>query len=510
MNTSSRTINSFRNTLIGITAQIINIILSFITRTVFIKYLSIEYLGVNGLFTNILTVLSLAELGFGTAMIYSLYKPLAQNDYKSITALMNFYSKVYKIIGFAIGILGLALIPALDIIIKDQLNIEHLSLIYVLFLANSITSYFFAYKRSIIITDQRDYILSQYKLYFSIIKALLQILVIVLTKSFIIYLLVQIFSVFAENFFVSLKADKLYPYLKTNKQVKLEKTEKKSIWNNVKALMIYKLGSTVLDGTDNIIISAFLGVIWVGKLSNYTLIVGSLSMIVLQFTNAIAASVGNFIVKESEERQESLLKTITFANFIICGFSFVCLYILINPFIYLWIGSDYLLSQETVFIISFNWYIFGMMNSIWTFRATMGLFVYGKYRPAISAIINVIVSILLAKPMGLFGVLLGTTITRFTTNVWYDPLVVYKYGLQKSVKSYYYIWLKYLAVVLVDIALISYISGYLPVSTITTFVIQMIICVVFTPITFLMIFGRTEEFKYLYKMAKMVATKNKR
>ena len=253
--------------------------------------------------------------------------------------------------------------------------------------------------------------------------------------------MIQIICTFAENYLVSRKADKLYPYLKEYKKEKLEKSEIKTIFNNVKALMIYKLGSTILDGTDNIIISAFLGVAWVGKLSNYTLILGALSMVTYQFTNAVTASVGNFIVKESKERQEFLLKTITFANFLIYGFSFVCLVTLMNPFIELWIGKEYLLDMQTVFIISLNWYIFGMMNSIWTFRSTMGLFVHGQYRPAISAIINVVISLMLVEQMGLLGVLLGTTITRFVTNVWYDPLIVYKHGLQKSVKNYYFNWM---------------------------------------------------------------------
>jgi len=507
MNINSRTINTFRNTLMGISVQCINIILSFVTRTVFINFLNVEYLGVNGLFTNILTILSLAELGFGSAIVYNMYTPIAQNDHRKITALMNFYGTIYIKIGCVIGILGLSLIPFLGHIIKDQPNVDHLTFIYLLFLANSATSYFFAYKRTIISADQRDYILAQYKLYFSIIKALLQISVLVTTKSFIAYLLIHILCTFTENYFVSLEVDKLYPYIKENKEEKLEKTEIETIWKNVKALLIYKLGSTVLDGTDSIIISAFVGVVWVGKLSNYILITAALSMVVLQFTNAITASVGNFIAKENKERQEFLLETITFVNFLIYGFSFVCLSVLINPFIQLWIGIDYVFNMQTAFVISLNWYIYGMMNAIWTFRSTMGLFVYGKYRPAISAIIHVVVSILLAKQMGLLGVLLGTTITRFITNVWYDPLIVYKYGLQKSVKNYYSKWIKYLIIVLVDIAVVSYIFSFLPQTTILIFLLQMLICTAVTAVTFFMCFRRTKEMHYLVEMVKKVFSK---
>lgn len=507
----NRTINTFRNTLMGITAQTINIVLSFITRTVFIKYLSIEYLGVNGLFSNILTMLSLVELGFGSAVVYSMYKPLALNNHKRVAGLMNFYASVYSVIGCTIGVLGLLLVPFLGFLLKDQPKINHLTLIYILFLSNSVISYFFAHKRSIISADQRDYILSRYRLYFSILRTLVQIVVLILVNNFITYLLVQIASTFIENLFVSIKVDKLYPYLSENKLERLEIIEKKSIWNNVNALMIYKLGSTILDGTDNIIIAALVGVVWVGKLSNYTLIVGSASMIVSQFTNAITASVGNFIVRESKERQEFLLKTITFANFIIYGSSSICLYILINSFIKLWIGADYVLSGQITFVITLNWYISGMMNSVWTFRSTMGLFVHGRYRPAISAVINVVVSILLAKRMGLFGVLLGTMITRFATNVWYDPLVVYRYGLQKSVKSYYRVWLKYLLTVLFNILFLTYLSSFLlEFTTVAAFIIHALLCVVIIPLSFWLVFGNTKEFQYLYIIVKRLINKQKK
>lgn len=495
---NSRIVNSFKNIMTGTISQIINLFLNFGTRTVFVKYLGVEYLGVNGLFTNILTILSLAELGFGGAMVYSMYKPLAESDYRTVSKLMNFYCKIYTKIGVFIGVLGISLMPILKYIVKQENEMGNFKCIYLLFLMNSVISYFWAYKRSIITANQQEYILSQYKLYFTFVKSILQIMLLLLTKNFLIYLTIQILSTFVENLLVSKKADKMYTFLKENKNQKLDKKERKEIWKNVKALMIYKLGSTILDGTDNIIISAFIGVIWVGKLSNYTLIIGSISMLISQFTNSITASIGNFVAKESKERQEFLLKVITLIYFIIYGISTICLYFLINPFIELWLGSNYLLSENIVYVICLNWYIYGMMSSIWTFRGTMGLFIYGKYRPAISAGINLTVSIILAKNIGFIGVLLGTTVTRILTNVWYDPLIVYKHGLNRSVKYFYLIWLKYFVLLKLVMIILIILFKYIPEYNNWSIIFIKLLTSIFVSSVIIFIFiKKMEEFKYL-------------
>ena len=221
MNYQSRIINTLRNSIYGIIAQGVLIFLNFLTRTVFLKFLSTEYLGVNGLFSNVLSMLSLVELGIGTAIVYSMYKPIAENNKREISALMSFYKKAYHYIGIVVTILGLLLVPFLDLIVKNKNNIQNLEVIYLLFLFNTSLTYFYAYKRSIISADQKEYILSKYRMYFSFLKAFLQITVLFLTKNFIIYVFVQIFCTFLENFFISRKADKMYPYLKEYKNEKI-------------------------------------------------------------------------------------------------------------------------------------------------------------------------------------------------------------------------------------------------------------------------------------------------
>lgn len=497
MNKQGRVENSIKNSSLGIIAQVSNILLGLLVRTFFIYNLDKAYLGANGLFTNVLTMLSLAEMGVGSAIVYNMYKPIANNDYKQIAKLMNLYKKAYSVIGCIVAVIGICLIPALPFIIKDESGIKDITLIYILYLANTVSSYFFAYKRSIFSADQRDRVLQLFKLIGHIVRSVLQIAILVIFKDFILYLTIQIILTIAENIAVSIYADKCYPFLKEYKQENLTKEQRKPIFDNIKALFIYKIGSTALDGTDNIIISSFVSVVSVGLLSNYTLITSSVQAMLSQVTNALTGSVGNFVAKEKPERHEELLNKITFLNFILYGLVFVGSMAVVNPFIALWAGKDYVLDYSVVFVHCLNVYIFGMMNSIWTFRSTMGLFVHGKWRPLISAIINLIVSIWWAKAWGLIGVLLGTTFTRVVTNVWYDPLIVYKHGLKKKPYGYYLKWALYLLVVIADTVLVNLILQLLDLSGIIAIIGYGVIAVTVFVLSVLCLFGRTQEFKYL-------------
>ncbi|MFR8063988.1 hypothetical protein [Thomasclavelia spiroformis] len=500
MNYQSRIINTLRNSIYGIIAQGVLIFLNFLTRTVFLKFLSTEYLGVNGLFSNVLSMLSLVELGIGTAIVYSMYKPIAENNKREISALMSFYKKAYHYIGIVVTILGLLLVPFLDLIVKNKNNIQNLEVIYLLFLFNTSLTYFYAYKRSIISADQKEYILSKYRMYFSFLKAFLQIAVLFLTKNFIIYVFVQIFCTFLENFFISRKADKMYSYLKEYKNEKIAPEKVKKIKDDVKSLTIYKISGTMLDGTDNIIISSFLDIGLVGLLSNYTLIVNSINMLLTQVVTSVTASVGNFIVKEDNDRCEELLHNLTFVQFIFYGFSFVSLACLLNPFITLWIGKKYLFDLLVVFIIALNFFISGILSTIWTFRTTMGLFKYGKYRPIFTAILNLVISVILANEIGILGVLLGTTISRVCTNVWFDPYIVYKHGLHKKFYGYLRKLIVYIIVCILDIILINYIIAFFG-DGLVYFVLSIIVTVIVFFVSCLF-FYKTNEFKYLLSIVR--------
>lgn len=511
MNNNSRIANSLKNINNGLISQALSLIFNFIVRTVFITYLSKEYLGISGLFTNILTILSLAELGFGSAIVYSMYKPLAENNEKKIQAIMNFYKKVYRNIGIIVGIIGICIIPFMDYIIKDKPDINNLILIYIIYLANSVASYFFAYKRSILTADQKEYILSRYKYIFIAIKSVAQIIILAIFKSFILYLIIQIVITVAENIFISIKVDKIYPFLSKKNNEKLSLEELKSIKDDVSALVLAKFGNVMLNGTDNIIISSFIGVDWVGVLSNYTLITGSIVMVLSQITASITGSVGNFIAKEKLESRYEFFNRVDFFYFWIYGFSTICLMILLNPFIELWIGTDYLVNQSTVNVLGINFFISGIMSLFWTFRSTMGLFTQGKYRPLIAAFLNIIISIILGKYIGIIGVLLGTTISRLLVNLIFDPYIIHKYGLNKSVINYYLNYL-FRIVILISIYIcmnLIKLSIFYNGINIVKFMGLMIICIFVPNIILVIIYKNSYELNYIKNICKKVINKLK-
>lgn len=276
--------------------------MGFVVRTVFIYTLGIEYLGVDGLFTSILLMFSLANLGFDTAIIYSLYRPLAEKDIYKIQALMNLYQKAYRLIGVVVLLLGLSLLPFLDYLVNADTMIKDINIIYLLFLISSVSSYYFVYKQSIIIADQSNYIISKIHTLFIIISNALQIVLLIIISDYIVVLIVQLTLKVIENVYIANKANKLYPFLKEKNNAKLSKADRREFFENLYSLLLYKISGVVINATDNIIISKFIGIIWVGVYSNYLLILNTLNTLLGYLFYSITASVGNLNVKENAEK----------------------------------------------------------------------------------------------------------------------------------------------------------------------------------------------------------------
>ena len=342
MSNVSRTNAVFKNLTIGIAGQLFNLILGFVSRTVFIQQLGVVYLGVSGLFSNIFSILSLVELGIGSAIIFSLYKPIAEKDEIKIRTLMNLYAKLYRTIGVTIFILGLSLLPFLKFLIKDQTDITNLSLIFLLYLFDTVISYFFSYKRSLFNADQKAYINIINDNIYLFLSKIIQISVLIITQSFIVFLLIQILFNFLSNLSISIKAKKSYPYIKSKSRDKLSSEEFKSIKKNIVSIFLLKAGGVVVNGTDNILISSFIGIVWVGIYSNYLLLIGIIQTLINQIFTPMTASIGNLINSKSKERSLEVFYRVYFLNFLIYGFCSICLFILLNPFIKLWIGEEFL------------------------------------------------------------------------------------------------------------------------------------------------------------------------
>ncbi len=492
----NRKLNSLKNIISGVGAQCLLLIMQFVTRTVFVYTLSADYLGVNGLFSNILGVLSLAELGFGTAIIYSMYKPVATNDERQIAGLVNFYKRIYRVVGSIVAIAGLALVPFLDYLIKDKPNISHLTFIYLLYLAGTVSSYFLIYKSIIIEAHQKRYVITIYQKCIVIIQNIIQIIVLLCFHNFILYLIIQIVMGILSNFVVSMKADKMYPYLKKYKEVYPCKEVKQEIVKNTVAMSCHKIGTVVVYNTDNIIMSAFVSLTSVGLYSNYMMIVTNIKILINLIFSAFSASIGNLAISEEEEKLYSVYKTLNFLGFWIFSYCTVAFYILLSPFISIWIGNEYVFSNSVLFVILLIFYLTGMRQVTLNYRDALGLFWYDRYKPLFESLINLVVSIVLVKRFGIIGVLVGTVVGTLCTSFWVEPYILFKYKFKRSVANFFIKYFIYTIVFVVCGGVTYYIVDSVN-GGLGMLLIKGIILTLLYNIMIALIFFRSEEFKNL-------------
>lgn len=496
----SRTKNSVKNLITAVVGQVIGFIISFVARIFFIRVLGKEYLGLNGLFTNILSILSLAELGVGEAIIFSLYKPLAENDTEKCTMLMQLYKKVYTIIGLVILFAGISLTPFLPLIINNMPDIPYINLIYILFVVNTAVSYFFSYKRNLIIADQKRYIATFVRYAAHLIFTILEIIYLVVFEDYIGYLIIMILATIADNFTVSIIANKMYPYLKNNKKLPLDKESKDSIIKNTKALMMHKVGGVVVNSTDNILLSSIVSLNAVALYSNYFFITNALNSISQHVFNSVVAGVGNMFVVDSKEKKYRIFKDVLFLDFWMFSFISVCLLCLFNPFIEIFFGSEYLFSFDIVCIIVINFYVYGMRKSSVTFREASGLFYKDRWKSVFEAIINLVSSIILAHYFGTFGVFLGTLVSSVCVGIWVEPLVLYKYGFEVKLKEYFKVYLKYLLITVICSIGTYFLCSLINVGIVLSFIIKIIICLIIPNIVIVLLFRKSDEFQYLTEL----------
>lgn len=478
--------------------QIVNVVLGFVSRTIFIYLLNSDYLGVNSLFSNILTVLSFAELGIGSAIVFSLYKPIAEDDKSKIQALMKLYAKAYWMIGSFIFLAGLCVIPFMGYIIKETPDIkENLTLIYVLFLFNTSGSYFFSYKKTLIIANQKDYIVQVYTRIFQIIQIVLQCAFLLWTHEYLVYLIIQIVCTVLMNFMLSRRADKLYPFLKEKNDNNLSKTETKAIFANVKALFVYKFGSVILNGTDNIIISTLINVSAVGISSNYTMLMNNVTNIIGQAINSLTASVGNLTVKGTKVQIKGVMHQLLLLCVWLYGFIAVGFFTLANDFILLWIGESYVLSQAVVFGLVFSLYINGVQYAAYTFRTTQGLFVQSRWVPLISAAINIVLSIWWGLEFGLAGIFVATGVSRLLTTTIVDPWLVYKNNFESKPYEYYAKYFLETVAVILNGAIQIWLISFILLEGWAGFIVKLLVLCISCNIIFLILFGWTKDFRQL-------------
>lgn len=494
----SRINNTIQNVKTGAIVQLVNKLMIFIVRTVFIKMLNTDYLGVNGLFTNVLAILSFAELGIGTAIIFNMYKPVAENDKEKIKSLMQLYKKSYNLIGVIVFVLGLFIIPFMNFVVKEKPNInENLILIYILFLFNTSISYFFTYKKSIISAHQKQSVINNIDSIVYFIKSIFEIVFLILTKNFIIYLLIEILFTIAENVVLSKIADRMYPYLKEKNVIPLSKEESNNIFKNVKALIVYKFGGVIMNSTDNVLISSLVNVGTVGYCSNYVMIINSIKSIISSALNGVTASVGNLNVVGKPEQKEKVFYQITFVNYIVYSFCTIAFIVLLNPFIKIWLGQSYVLGIDVSISLALSFFIEGLRNPGYTYRTTLGLFQKGRTTPYIGAITNIILSILLCKLFGVAGIFIATGIAQLVSYSWIDPYLIHKYEFKTPVSRYFKKYIYYIVIFIINSLITFEISNLISIQGIIGLVVKAIItCVICNTIN-LIAFCKTDEFKEL-------------
>lgn len=500
-----RKANSIKNAIISAIMNIITIIFGFVAQKVFIITLGNEYLGLNGLFSNILSMLSIAELGFGSAIIYHLYKPVANNDEDSIKSLIKFYKKTYNLIALIILIGGMLITPFLPNLIGN-LTIEcNLYFLFLLALFDVVVSYLLTYKRSILYATQKNYILNLVHILYVIFVNVFEIVTLFLYKNYVIYLIIKIIFRFLENIVINFIVNKQYPFLRKNNAKDISEDTKKDIIQKVKGLIYHKIGRTIVLGTDNIIISSFLGVTIVGLYSNYYMIINAVNNLFGQVFSSISGSVGNLLIKENSKKTYNIYKSILLANSWLYCVSATCILSLMQSFIKIWLGESFILSYSVLVILVINFYVQGIEKTSILFKEAGGIFYEDRYIPLIEAIVNIVFSIIFVKYFGLFGVFLGTFMSTLILFLYSYPIFVYKKIFKKPYLLFFKDLIKHILIFTISLISIYILNLYFSsceINIIIKLIIELGLGIIVPNIIYFVSFRKKDEYKYFENIIK--------
>ena len=486
-----------KNLICAVAGELLLAALKFLSRRVFVLLLGREYLGLNGLFTDVLSMLSLAELGFSVSITYSLYRPVAQGDTETIKSLIRLYRRVYRAVGLTVLTLGLCLTPFLSFFMKEiPKDIPHIPLIYVLNLVNASISYFFSYKSTRLFVHQQKYVETAIRAAVSLAAVGAQIGVLLLTRNYLYYLFLAIAATVVQNAAVSLQADRLYPYLREKDIRPLPEEALGEIRRNVRAMLLHRIGAVAVFNTDNLLISKFAGVASAGLYSNYTMIRGFLNILVSALFDAITPALGNLTATEPEESKRTACRRLSFFSAWLFGWMSICLFCLYDPFIDLWLGEGYLLSKPAVLLIAVNFYVNGMRTPVNNTKSVLGLFWDDRYKSIVEAACNLAVSVLLARRWGVEGIMAGTLVSTLAFPFWCEPLVLYRRGLRVPAGEYFRGYLIRLAVTGAA-GTLTYLLCGMTGSGWTGFLGKGLLCAAAPNAVYLAAYRKTEEFRFL-------------
>lgn len=505
----SRVAKSMKNTIFGVVGLLVSQLLSFIARSVFIKLLGVEYNGVNGLFTNILQVLSLAELGFATSIAYALYKPLKEHDEQTTAMLMRYFAKIYRIIAVIVTVAGCCCIPFLQYLISEDISelsfsLNELRIYFAMYLANTVCSYLLAYKRTIITADQDNYIVSNVDNCCNVCLNILQIVLLYITRDFYSYLAIMIAKTVINNVILHVIASKRYPYLSKYKEEKLPKSEKSQLFKSVQAMACHRIGATIINSTASILISAFVSIVDAGKYSNYLMIITGINSFVNIIFNSITASIGNLYVEGNTEYQYTVFRRISYLSNFIAVFVFVSYVCLFNDFVAIWVGADMQFDLATVVAISMSGMLTCLRKTVNAYRDATGIFRQDWFKPLLDASIGISLAIGLSYVWGTFGVVIGYVLENIFVTIPIENYILFKHGLKQKVLPQLLNMFFTMIFAAGLTALTYYICTFIP-DGIGWFILEFVFVVFFTTIVYLLVTCRTKEFQYYVGLAKRIS-----
>ena len=499
----NRTKNAVRNIIFGWLYRIINIFLPFISRTAILYVLGTQYLGLSSLFGSILSFLNLAELGVGGAMVYSMYKPIAENDYKTIKALLNLYRRIYRIIGTIILILGLCLLPFLRKLIHGDvpgdINIYNL---FILYLINAVISYWlFAYKSAVLQAYQRNDVENKIGIFITPISYVVMLGTLFLTKNYYGYVIWLPFFIVVTNIIRMIYVDKEFPGLKPEGDVSPEL--KKSITKKVSALIGTKLNTVVLNSADNLVMSAYLGLTTIAMYGNYYYIMSSIVGFLGICYSAMTAGLGNSLAMESVEKNYNDFKKFSFMNAWLVGWCSVCLICLYQPFMRIWTGEKLMFPFIIVLEFGLYFYIYQIRKIPITYKDAAGIWWEDRFRPYVCMVVNVVLNIALVKIIGVSGIILSTIFSLIISIPW-ENYTIFKYVFKRGSKEYYAKMGQYFITMFVGGLICFFICSILS-DSIPMFFVRGILCVIVPNLIFILLNFKRREFKESMIFVKRIA-----
>lgn len=483
-----RITNSKRNMLFGIISRICYTVLPFINRTIIIYVLGVEYLGLNSLFSSVLNILNLAELGFGSAIVYSMYKPIAENDDNKICALLSYYKKIYRIIGLGILIAGIIALAFIDKLVKGDVPIDvNIRIIFLIQLLNVVISYFlWAYKTSLLSAFQREDLISKISIITICLQYVVQFVSLFVFRNYYIYLVILPIFTILNNILKAIVTNKYYSKYKCRGTLDYE--TKSIITEKVRALLLHKIGGVVANSLDNIVISAFMGLVAIAIYNNYWYIYSSVCYFIAIFHNSVLAGIGNSIAMESRENNYRKFNDLNFVNVWIVGWCSCCLMCLYQPFMELWVGKDLMYSLDVVILFVIYFYINMARRTVVTFKEASGLWTEDKYKPIVSAVFNIILNIILIQIIGIPGVVISTILSFLVIEIPWETSVLFKKYFKISVSSFIIAQLLYGLFFVVIIMVTYLICTSINIGLVGTLVFRGIVCLIIPNVAVLLVF----------------------